>query len=375
MPNLFDMIDKLFREQNHQMAWGRVAPEHVIGAGPQSAFKSNDDYVLVRLGSMFLRNNRELWLKLSPLVHATVALRGQREARSESAVIGPAQFGDLAVASADRSVVLNQRLAGPAVWRGGDLDIAAGLFAVPKDQAAAALLETLGQLSQLGVPGLKQALDIANIVRSGVEGLIGLNGTRPVLGVKVSLSDTASAGPCMLAGVAAPAGAVDFNRLWVREGRLYTGTSAQQLKPLEDYDHLLVAVERGLPRQDWRGLPSLTPHEAKFAAALRDTAASVADTRQRLNEAFLHFDVDLVAEEGLSEPDKARIRNEVAADLRLRLQRREDPLSAAAATKQETRSIGGVASPRVASVDFDFLDVGDLAHGTAITVAAGSALF
>jgi len=156
MPNLFDWIDKLFREQNRQMAWGCIPPERVIGGGPQPAFKPNDDYVTVRLGSMFLRDSRELWLKLSPLVHATVGQRGRVAPRSDSAVIGPAQFGDLATAPAERSVVLNQRLSGPAVWRGGDLDIAAGLFAVPKDQAAAALLETLGQLSALGIPGLTQ---------------------------------------------------------------------------------------------------------------------------------------------------------------------------------------------------------------------------
>src|SRR5215470_17440703 len=65
-----------------------------------------------------------LWLKLSPLAHATVTLAGRATARTETAVIGPAQFGDLAAAPADRSITLNQRLAGPVVWRGGDLAVA-----------------------------------------------------------------------------------------------------------------------------------------------------------------------------------------------------------------------------------------------------------
>jgi len=372
MPNLFDWIDKLFREQNRQMAWGCIPPERVIGGGPQPAFKPNDDYVTVRLGSMFLRDSRELWLKLSPLVHATVGQRGRVAPRSDSAVIGPAQFGDLATAPAERSVVLNQRLSGPAVWRGGDLDIAAGLFAVPKDQAAAALLETLGQLSALGIPGLTQGLEIARIVKSGVEGLIGLNGTRPVLGVKVSLSETGSAQPCWLAGVAASEGDVAMDQLWVRDGRLYSGPSAQQLQPLETHDHLLIAVERGLPRQDWRGLPALTPHEAKFAEVLRDTAADDAALRQRMNQGFLAFDADLAAEEGLSDPDKKRIRAEVAADLGRRLKERSDPLGAAAPA--ETRSVGGVARRRPRATEFNFLDVSDLPPGGA-PLAPGAAPF
>ena len=118
-----------------------------------------------------------------------MTLNGLREWRTDTSVVGPAQFGDLATAPADRSVILNQRLAGPAVWRGGDIEVAAGLFAVPKDKAAAALRDTLGQLAGLGIPGLKEAGRIAGIVKGGVEGLIGLDGTKPVLGIKVALAD------------------------------------------------------------------------------------------------------------------------------------------------------------------------------------------
>lgn len=105
---------------------------------------------------MFLKDSRVLWLKLSPLVHATVTLPGRTNPHSETAVIGPATFGDLAAAPTDRSVVLNQRLAGPVVWRGGDLNVAAGLFAVPKDEAATTLLTTVAQLAGLAMPGVAQ---------------------------------------------------------------------------------------------------------------------------------------------------------------------------------------------------------------------------
>lgn len=369
--NLFAWIEDLRRERNTQMAWGRIAPDHVLGAPRPAPFKVNDDYVIVRLGSMFIAQNRVLWLKLSPLLHAAVSMKGSKAQRDETPVIGPAQFGDLAAAPADRSVVLNQRLAGPAVWRGGDLNIAAGLFAVPKDQAAAALLSTLSQLSGLGgIPGLKEALQIANIVKSGVEGLIGLAGTRPVLGVKDALSDTSGAGPCVLAGLAAPAAAVDFSTLWVRDGRLYAGAGVGQLSPLQTFDHVLIAVERGQPRQDWRGLPSLTPHEGRFAEALRASGADAAEIGKRLNQAFRAFDADLGTEEDLTDSDKSRIRAEVAADLKARLARIADPLGLGAQAI-ETRSIGGVAARRERDAVFDFLDVGALPAGVAPALATG----
>src|SRR5260370_30117962 len=102
------------------MAWGRFPAEHVIGGRRPAPFDPNKDYVIVRLGSMFLKDSRVLWLKLSPLAHAVVTMAGRASPRAESAIIGPAQFGDLATASAYRTMILIQRLAGPTVGRGGD---------------------------------------------------------------------------------------------------------------------------------------------------------------------------------------------------------------------------------------------------------------
>lgn len=359
MASLSELLETIWRTPNRQMAWGRVPAKQVVGTRAPTPFAANNDYVVVRLASMFLKNSRVLWLKLSPLAHATVTLAGRVAPRSEAAVIGPAQFGDLATAPADRSVVLNQRLAGPAVWRGGDLGVAAGLFAVPKDEAAAQLLDTLGQLAGLGVPGLAQGLQIAAIVKTGVEGLIGLKGTKPVLAVKDALGDSATApsgteaAPCVLVGVAAPAAEVDFGRLWMREGRLWGGTSAKALSPYEDNDHILVSIERGPPRQDWRGLPALQPHEAAFDGVLRTADIDRASAETQLNGVFAHFDSDLGAEDQLTDPDKDRIRGEVIAELRSRLDRKY-----AGPFGPERRSVGGI--DRIVDPEgFNFLDVGD----------------
>lgn len=375
MASLLEFFERIVREPNRQMAWGRIPTAHVIGAKQPTSFVANDDYVVVRLASMFLRNSRELWLKLSPLAHASITLNGRTAPRTEAAVVGPAQFGDLATASAERSVVLNQRLSGPAVWRGGDLSIAVGLFAVPKDQAVGALLDTLGKLSALPIPGLASGLEIAGIVKSGVEGLIGLQGTRPVLGVKDAFTDAGVAtaglwaGPCVLAGIAAPLADVDFDRLWVREGRLFEGNSAAALRPLEAHDHLLVSVEKGAERQDWRGLPRLTPHEAAFDAVLREAGLGRPQAEQRLSDGFVDFDADLSAEDELTNPDKDRIRGEVAAELRRRVDRKYGGLFGT-----ETRSVGGIV--RVTDPDgFDFLDVADAQPGTFMPIRAGARLF
>ncbi|GAB5375403.1 MAG: hypothetical protein AcusKO_18650 [Acuticoccus sp.] len=354
MTSFAELFEWILRRQNTQMAWGPIQAGHVVGARAEPAFVPNDDYVIVRLASMFLRDSRRLWLKLSPLAHSTVVLSGLRERQTHSAVIGPAQFDELATAAAENNVILNQRLAGPTVWRGGDLDLTAGLFAVPKDQAAVALISTLGDLSALGIPGLDQAKEIAAIVKNGVEGLIGLDGTRPVLGANVSLSD-ADVTPLILVGIAAPQNSIDFDTLWIKGGRLYEGRSAAALRPYETHDHVLISLERGPPRQDWRGLPDLAEAEAAFSAIFEDPDFAVSDaTREKLNDAFRLFDGALRRQEGLTEPDKDRIRGEVSKDLQERMAQLDQPLFRTRETRSAARRGDGTV---VDLTRFDFADV------------------
>jgi hypothetical protein len=94
MPSISDILEKIWREPNRKMVWGRIPAKQVVGARAPAAFVPKNDYVVVRLSSMFLRDSRVLWLKLSPLAHATVTLVGRAAPRTETAVIGPAQFGD-----------------------------------------------------------------------------------------------------------------------------------------------------------------------------------------------------------------------------------------------------------------------------------------
>ena len=85
------------------------------------------------------------------------------------------------------------------------------------------------------------------------------------------------------------------------------GRTADALKSYDKHDHLMIAVERGPPREDWRGLPPLTTYEAAFDAVLRDSALDQPVTKKKLTDAFVGFDGDLSAEPELTGPDKDRI--------------------------------------------------------------------
>jgi len=375
---LAEILEAIWRQPNRQMTWGRVPQERIVGQRREEPFNSGQDYVIVRLASMFLRDARVLWLKYSPLLHATVGTTGRTGTRTETAVIGPAQFADLASAPADRTVILRQRLAGPVVWRGGDLKIDTGLFAVSRDQAASALLTAIGQLAGLGMPGTKQTVELATIVKGGVESVLALQGTKPIIGVRETLVDQGSAGvgeqagPCVLVGIAAPQNDIKIEEIWVKDGRLYTGTSAQDLHSYEKHDHILISVERGPPREDWRGLPPFPTHEAAFTSALAVEANAIDSAKEKVNAAFRAFDTDLSAAEELTDPDKERIRGQVIAELRRRIGMITDPLGL---SKEERRSVGEIARRLADPTVFDFLDVGDIPNERAAPLKKGALPF
>ena len=113
----------------------------------------------------------------------------------------------------------------------------------------------------------------------------------------------------------------------------------------------------------------MTPHEAAFDVVLREAGLSRPQAEQRLSDGFVDFDADLSAEDELTNRDKDRIRGEVAAELRRRVDRKYGGLFGT-----ETRSVGGIV--RATDPDgFDFLDVADAQLGTFVPIRAGARLF
>ena len=148
-----------------------------------------------------------------------------------------------------------------------------------------------------------------------------------------------------------------------------TGSSADALEFYEEHDHLLVAVERGGRREDWRGLPTLTPHETAFDSVLRDTSLPEGPAKTKINELFVKFDSDLDGEPDLTQPDKERIRGEVIAELESRVKRKFGAIF-----QSETRSVAGI-QRSINSEGFDFLDVGDGGPEAAKPAQAGALPF
>lgn len=304
-------LDRLLSDPAQHLHWSVVPPDQVLpdqGGTPLAAalpFVAGEDYVVVRLAEMFLRDTRRLWRDQYGMVHAYVTTGDPKKPTQHTAIAGPGQLKELGSQGLDRLVSLSHRLAGPVVHDGQDIELLVGLYAVPGQNHAKVVIEMLGAVAALAAPAASEALALAEAVRNGLEGVLGLKGTSLQLGVHETLRAPDATGhvpaggkplrPCFLAGIALPAGKIDPGRLWVRGGSLCFGDTPFAARPFDRADYLLVEVARGPSRKfSWPLLSGLDEFEAEFSKALA-TEGDVAAKEAKLNEVWPRFETAVLA--------------------------------------------------------------------------------
>ena len=249
---------------------------------------------------------------------------------------------------------LNFRLAGPVPFTGEDVSILAGLFSVPGEDAAKALIDTVAAVAKLGGVALGSAPQIASAVKSGVESILGLNDSKLQLGIQDTFNPGTPLKSGFLVGISAPSGTVDMNQLWLSDGRLVKGPDpiAAAGVPYQDHDYMVLEIERRDTRDDWPSLPSIAEFQDKFAAIMADNTTAVVDKRKKLADLWPSFQETLANSRYLTNPDREGIAHSVSEDLdrRLNAMKSNNPFI-------ETRGWADKKSQRTSPGQFDFLDV------------------
>jgi hypothetical protein len=339
----------LFRAEGSRLFWERMPDDHIAGGKSGLAFESDRSYVVIRLGEMYLGTTRTLWRKFSPLVHAFTTFDADKH--EEHNVAGPGQLQELGDANLDRVMVFNTRLVGPRPYRGGDVSVLAGLYSVPRGDAAAALVSTVGALATLAGPAGAAVPQVAMLLKTGVDNILGLGSTKLQLGI----SDTfAGANPIRTGyhvGVGAATRDVPRDRLWIRDGRLVTGPNPIAGTPYGGHDYFVLQIEAPDRRADWPGLPGLLDFEGRFSSVLADGQRNDAAKRSELGAIWQSFSEALTTSPYLTRYDAGQIANDVQTDLKKRL----DALGSG--NPFETRGFG---SDKVEARPPDRLDFGDI---------------
>ena len=312
---------KVFRERGKHLAWQRLDDDNVVGPASGTEIGADNSYFIIRLSEVYLARSRTLWRKFYPVVHAW----GATETGQEHGLAAPTQLQQVSDAGLDRVVTVNARLIGPTPYRGGDVSLVTGLYAIPGDDAAQALVATISALTAL--TGLAiPAGNIAKVVTDGVDKILGLDKTTLRLGV----CDTFYAPGNLLrtgfhVGLGTEVADVDFSQLWLRNGHLVKGPDPMAAKPYQDHDYVVVGVERREVREDWPGLPGMTELQEKLEGIMKLPHSTVALKREKLAAFWPEVVQTLTSSPHLTTANANFIAANIAANLKERLEALESP--------------------------------------------------
>jgi hypothetical protein len=226
-----------------------------------------------------------------------------------------------------------------------------GLYSIPGQDAAKVLITTIGQIAGLGGLALGPALEIASVVKSGIESILGMEGARLELGVKDSFYGGNPLRSGYYLGINVPETQVDLSKVFMREGRLVYGRDPVSARPFEEYDYMLLEIEPLKERADWPGLPVISDFMKKFSDILGDSVLSLEDKKARLNTTWVQFDQALLNSPFLTTLHAEKLKVDISADIQKRL------TAMRTGGVFEFKSILTGATETKAPEDFNFLDV------------------
>jgi hypothetical protein len=238
-----------------------IPPERCLPVDTSGFRIPRDDmYFTIRVNEMHLAENRQWWSVYDPLLIVVVEFNHGQERVTIPTVVGPNLIRKQAPSDQPLygSVLLDTRVTGPHPYRGGDLDLSVGFYQVQRANHARALLKVVDSLSaSLGGPGeIPTIAKTGRALLEGVEGLLGLNETTYLAGLRLSMA-TSPLDP-LTAGFTAlitPPGSADAKHLFVEDRRLLSEKNGNIRIPYRDSDFVLLSVTGSAARQDENLLP------------------------------------------------------------------------------------------------------------------------
>lgn len=343
-------IKDIFVGKATKLFWRRLPAGQVAEGYTEKDFDNDEAYFLVRLKEMYLRNSRIVLRKYYPMLHSYAAYSGLET----HSISGPGQLRELGDRNLERLVNLNTRLTDITPYKGGDVDVLMGLYAVPGHDAGKVLIDTLSSVASLAGLVVGQAAQIAGLVKSGVEGILGLDKTSLLLGIRDTFYSGNPFRSGHYVGVNGPASSIKLDQLWLRGGQLYVGPDPVRARPYDEYDYMVVELEHaGDKRDDWPRLPGMKEMSDRFAQVMADETTTPDQKKELLREIWPQFQTTLDQSPYLVGPDRQRIAKSTGDDLNARIDamKYQNPF--------ETRSWGDDSVRQIPPDQFDLVDVAD----------------
>ncbi|MDR4484510.1 MAG: hypothetical protein R3B95_15090 [Nitrospirales bacterium] len=281
-------------------------------------FDAKQHYFQVIVHEMFLANDREWFVDYDPMVVAAASYQYDTNVETVPFVAGPSMLKDFGHETPRGMIFRDTPVSGLNPYQGGAFTLTLVLYKVQRKNNADRLLRVVEGISKSLDPSnaLAAYLKVAGTIVDGVEAILGLDETVPVLGYRVTMNPQINQDMTpdywVLIDDDSAAETMKPERFRVRKSRLYHVDGQGVEKEYRDHDFVLFRIAQGNKRSDERTLPFFP-----LWTAAKDFAARADD--EFWKEAKAHFNTlkrNLLSSPDLTTPDSARLRKEYLEELK-----------------------------------------------------------
>lgn len=265
--SLLDKLKSIYSEDAQKRAYVWVPYNHIENAGfPDEPLQSGKHYFRLWLAEMFLDKQVDWFRTWYPMAHSLVSFQFGDQSVQIPHVAGASQLQNVSEENLDKMVSLNFPLTTLMPFNGGVVEIVAALLAMKGKDYIASVVKVMGDLSKLlVVPQLSTALGLAMPIATGVLDLLGGGSGKMQLGMHQAFVGDAGdrntpmniLRPGYFAVIDGNIQEYEASSFWIRQGRLYRGSSLESSRPFQEASHLLFHVEFRDKRDDWMSLKNI----------------------------------------------------------------------------------------------------------------------
>lgn len=268
-----ELIKRLIEQKTTRKLYLRLGDDHILDENfAPVTFTPDGSYFQVCLSEMFLEDRRSYWQGFVPLgiVVSDFIYDGARRTI-------PFFVGNQILKGIEKYIegeyveYFNTRIVGPVPYLGDSVALFVGLFRSQVTNLAEKLFNVVESLvGAFEVTRLSEYLNIAGPLSKGLSDLLGMQevelrvGNRDVFSARADDPNGFKEG--YLAYINCPADGIAAGTLWVKDGRLFTGTDRDSVRPFTACDYCLVKVEHWSERNDYTTLPFHRKWEAAQAS-------------------------------------------------------------------------------------------------------------
>jgi hypothetical protein len=154
-------------------------------------FEAGKDYFQVRINQLFLKEERKWFTQIDPMVSVVSEFQYNKKQSAVPYVVGPTK--ESCQQFPHGMIFSNAKVAGLHPYRGDAVTLAVVLCQVPVGSPAKVLLSVIEQASKAFdfATALGTYLTVGNVILDGIEKLLRLDGTLPLIGLKTTFDPQA----------------------------------------------------------------------------------------------------------------------------------------------------------------------------------------